>query len=129
MFQVGQICRELGINTQTIYYYERIGLIPPLQRTKSGYRLFSPEDVEILRFILRVKDLGLTLDEIKQLLELKKGRSLTCQAVYHHLVQKINQINAKILQSQQLKTELTPLLKQCEINLNNPPDYECKVLN
>jgi len=116
MFQVGQICRELGINTQTIYYYERIGLIPPLQRTKSGYRLFSPEDVEILRFILRVKDLGLTLDEIKQLLELKKGRSLTCQAVYHHLVQKINQINAKILQLQQLKTELTPLLKQCEIN-------------
>ncbi len=129
MLQVKQVCQQLNINAQTIYYYERIGLISP-QRTESGYRLFSPEDIEALYFILQVKSLGLTLEEIRELLNLKKDRSLSCQAVYNQLKEKIGEIEAKINQLQRLKTELIPLLKQCEANLHNPnPEHQCQVLN
>lgn len=129
MLQVKQVCQELNINAQTIYYYERIGLISP-QRTDSGYRLFSSEDMEILRFILQMKLLSLTLEEIKELLQLKKGRSLSCRMVYDQLKGKIVEIEDKIRQLERLKTELMPLLKQCELNLDHPnPDHQCQVLN
>lgn len=129
MLQVKQVCQQLNINAQTIYYYERIGLISP-QRTESGYRLFSSEEIQILHFILQVKSLGLTLKEIKELLEMKKGRSLSCQVVYNQLKGKIGEIDAKIKQLQGLKTELMPLLQQCEANLHNPnPEHQCQVLN
>lgn len=129
MLQVKQVCQQLNINAQTIYYYERIGLICP-QRTESGYRLFSSEDMETLHFILQVKLLGLTLEEIKELLNLKKGRSLSCQVVYDQLKGKIAETDAKIKQLEELKTELIPLLKQCEVNFHNPnPEHQCQVLN
>jgi MerR family Zn(II)-responsive transcriptional regulator of zntA len=63
MFQVGEVSRRLGLNPQTLYFYERIGLIPSPQRTEAGYRLFSQQDMERLAFISRAKSLGLTLDE------------------------------------------------------------------
>ncbi|MGY6528372.1 MAG: MerR family DNA-binding protein [Cyanobacterium sp.] len=129
MLQVGRVCKQLNINTQTIYYYERIGLIPTLKRNESGYRVFSSEDVEILKFIIKVKSLGLTLEEIKQLLELKQGRSLTCQAVYNHLKQKIDTINQKINELESIKQELIPLLQECETKIDTSnPNRQCKLL-
>ncbi|WP_324282135.1 MerR family transcriptional regulator [Cyanobacterium aponinum UTEX 3221] len=129
MLQVKQVCQLLNINAQTLYYYERIGLIFP-QRSDSGYRLFSPQDMETLCFILQVKSLGLTLEEIKELLNLRKDRSLSCQVVYDQLKDKIGEIEDKIRQLEGLKTALMPLLKQCEVNLHHPnPEHQCQVLN
>ncbi|AUC60561.1 transcriptional regulator [Cyanobacterium sp. HL-69] len=129
MLLVGEVCKQLNINSQTIYYYERIGLIPSLQRNQSGYRVFHSEDIEILKFILKVKSLGLTLEEIKQLLELKQGRSLTCQAVYNHLKQKIDTINKKINQLESIKQELIPLLQECQTKIDTTnPNHQCEVL-
>lgn len=117
MFQVGEVSRLLDINPQTLYFYERIGLIPSPQRTEAGYRLFSQQDVERLTFITRAKSLGLSLDEIKDILALKDGRSLTCQAVYERLSKKVNEIEDTIRQLQILHNELTPLAQQCYANL------------
>lgn len=65
MFQIGVVSRSLGLNPQTVYFYEPIGLIPPPQRTEAGYWLFSPSDMEGLAFIVRAKSLGLSLEEIR----------------------------------------------------------------
>jgi len=120
MLQVGEVSRQLGLNPQTLYFYERIGLIPPPQRTESGYRLFSQQDVDRLAFITRAKSLGLSLDEIKDILALKDGRSLTCQALYERLAAKLAQIEQQIQQLQTLQQELQPILKQCQFaNPNN----------
>lgn len=118
MFQVREVSRLLGINPQTLYFYERIGLIPSPQRTAAGYRLFSQQDVERLTFIVRTKSLGLTLDEIKEILTLKDGRSLTCQAVYDRLSQKVQDIENKIRHLQTLRSELLPLIERCQTNLD-----------
>ncbi|MBS9393484.1 MAG: heavy metal-responsive transcriptional regulator [Dolichospermum sp. LBC05a] len=109
MLQVGEICRKLGLNPQTLYFYERIELIPPPQRTESGYRLFSNKDVERLAFISRAKALGLSLDEIKHILTLKEGQSLTCQAMHERLSKKLQEIEDNIRQLQELRDELLQL--------------------
>jgi len=129
MFQVGEVSRRLGVNPQTLYFYERIGLIPSPQRTKAGYRIFSEEDVERLAFIVRCKSLGLTLDEIKEILALKNGRSLTCQAVHDRLNQKVEDIEDKIRHLQTLRSELLPLIERCQTNLDPlNTDRQCIVL-
>lgn len=128
MFQVGEISRRLDINPQTLYFYERIGLIPSPQRTEAGYRLFSQQDLERLSFIVRAKALGLTLDEIKDILALKDERSLTCRAVHDRLSKKVRELEDTIHQLQQLHDELVPLVQSCVPHLQTP-DKECKVLD
>jgi len=125
MLKVSEVSKALGVNPQTLYFYERTGLIPPPQRTEAGYRLFTEEDVERLRFITRTKALGLSLDEIKEILTLKEGRSLTCQAVQERLAAKLAQIAHQIQQLQALQHELQPLLEQCEAA---NPNQTCVVL-
>lgn len=128
MFQVGEVSRRLDLNPQTLYFYERIGLIPSPQRTEAGYRLFSQQDVDRLTFITRAKSLGLSLDEIKDILALKDGRSLTCQAVYKRLSKKVSEIEDTMRQLKTLHDELIPLVNQCYANLQTT-DRECVVLD
>lgn len=127
MLRVGEVSRQLGLNTQTLYFYERIGLLPNIQRTEAGYRLFSSADIERLRFITRTKALGLSLEEIKDLLALKDGRSLTCREVYQRLQTKVQQLDEHIQQLQNVRDELTPLLERCQRNLAN--SQECQIFD
>lgn len=128
MLQVGEVSRQLDLNPQTLYFYERIGLIPSPQRTEAGYRLFSQQDVDRLTFITRAKSLGFSLDEIKDILALKDGQSLTCQAVYERLSRKVSEIEDMIGRLQTLHDELEPLLEQCAVNLHQT-ERQCTVLN
>ncbi|WP_050742507.1 MerR family transcriptional regulator [Deferribacter desulfuricans] len=73
----GQLAKIVGVNLETIRYYEQIGLLKP-KRSKSNYRLFSEEDVTKLQFIKKSKELGFTLKEIKELLELSLDDTSTC---------------------------------------------------
>lgn len=67
---IGELSRQVGISTGTIRYYERLGLLKPPQRTESQYRVYSQEDSERLRFIQKAKRFGLSLDEIKKLIDI-----------------------------------------------------------
>ncbi|WP_299402886.1 heavy metal-responsive transcriptional regulator [Acaryochloris sp. IP29b_bin.148] len=130
MLKVHQVAQQLGLNAQTIYYYERIGLIPSPQRNPSGYRLFSDQDVERLTWISRAKALGLTLEEIREILELRADQSLTCQEVHQRLVSKVQKIETSIAQLQELKGELLTLAHRCEQTLKHQdPDTDCGVFS
>lgn len=129
MLKVGQVAQQLGINPQTLYFYERIGLIKSPTRTEAGYRLFDEQDIQRLSFISHAKSLGLSLKEIKELLKLQDGQALSCQEVYLLLLDKVQQIDRQIEQLEALKTELLPLLEQCRIKVeNNGPNHKCVVL-
>ncbi|MEG4108978.1 heavy metal-responsive transcriptional regulator [Microcoleus sp. S13_C5] len=130
MLKISEVSRSLGINPQTLYFYERIGLIPSPQRTEAGYRLFSQLDVDRLAFICRAKSLGLSLDDIKEILSLKEGKLLTCKAVYEKLSKKVKEIEENIDQLRSLHDELVPLVEQCKTNFDHPdPAYQCLVLD
>jgi DNA-binding transcriptional MerR regulator len=120
MFQVGEVSRQLGLNPQTLYFYERIGLMPNPKRTAAGYRLYDQPDLERLSFITQAKALGLSLDEIKELLMLQDGQQLSCQEVYDRLLKKVQHIDDTIAKLQTLKAQLTPLLDRCQRSLEQP---------
>lgn len=77
-FFISELSRKTGIPAQTIRYYEQLGLLHPTKRTETGYRLYSDEDSERLRFIQQAKLFGLTLEEIKQLVDLSAGGLTPC---------------------------------------------------
>src|SRR5947209_926295 len=66
---IGRVSAELQLPTDTIRYYESVGLVPRPARSEAGYRLYSRQDVRRLQLIKRAKLLGLSLDDIKQLVE------------------------------------------------------------
>lgn len=128
MFQVGEVSRRLGLNPQTLYFYERIGLMPSPKRTAAGYRLYDQLDLERLSFITQAKTLGLSLDDIKELLLLQDGQQLSCQEVYDRLLKKVQHIDDTINKLQTLKAQLTPLLDQCHRSLEQPSiEQQCVV--
>jgi DNA-binding transcriptional MerR regulator len=120
MFQVGEVSRRLGLNTQTLYFYERIGLIPNPRRTAAGYRLYDQPDLERLSFITQAKTLGLSLDEIKELLKMQEGQQLSCQDVHDRLLKKVQDIDDTIAKLQALRAQLTPILDRCQRSLSHP---------
>jgi len=66
---IGELAKELNINPKTIRYYEEVGLLPKPRRSESGYRLYSKFEADRLRLVRRAKILGLSLAEIKELVE------------------------------------------------------------
>ena len=71
----GELAKQGGVNIETIRYYEQRGLLPKPPRSQAGYRLFSLDDVQRVRFIKRAQQLGFTLEEVTSLLTLEDGRS------------------------------------------------------
>ena len=67
------LAKQLGCNLETIRYYEKVGLIPEPERTRSGHRLYSGADQARLRFILRARDLGFSVADVRSLLGLNDG--------------------------------------------------------
>ena len=68
--QIGELARSLGVTTRTLRLYEQLGLIDPPQRTEGGIRYFTKEDIRRIKFILKVKELGLSLKQMQELAEI-----------------------------------------------------------
>lgn len=64
---IGEVCRRLRLTARTVRYYEELGLLPGVRRRSGGRRIYGPDALERLRFITRLKTLGLSLQEIKEL--------------------------------------------------------------
>lgn len=77
IFTIGKVARMSGVGIETIRFYEREGLIPEPPRRDSGYRQYPPATIERVHFVKRAKDLGFTLAEIKELLNLSVNQGTT----------------------------------------------------
>ena len=105
-FTVGQAARASGLSAKAVRLYERKGLLPAAERTDAGYRLFSGEDLATLRFVRQAKTLGLSLDEIGDILELRRRGSAPCHHVLRLLDQRISEIDHTIAELRQLRQAL-----------------------
>ncbi|MHB1064860.1 MAG: MerR family transcriptional regulator [Georgenia sp.] len=76
--RIGELAREGGVNPKTIRYYESIGLLPEPDRTASGYRDYEPSDLARLTFIRSAKRLGISLDEIREILAFQQRGEARC---------------------------------------------------
>lgn len=122
--RIGELSSKAGVNIQTIRFYERQGLVPPALRNRSGYRCYSAADLERVTFIKRNQELGFTLREIQQLLELhgavaamplpmrRKPNELRGIIAIGH--ERLDAINQKLRMLHSVRQRLKSVLRQLE---------------
>src|SRR3972149_1489195 len=110
---VGQLAKEVGMNVETVRYYEKLKLLPKPKRKESRYRVYDDTDLKRLLFIKRSKDLGFTLKEISELLNLKIESSATCGDVKHLAEHKLEDVKEKIKDLKNIESVLLKLINQC----------------
>jgi DNA-binding transcriptional MerR regulator len=108
---VGDAAKAVGVCAKAIRIWESKGLLPPAGRTEAGYRLFTDDDIEILRFIGRAKTLGLTLPEIKSILDLHRQGTAPCEQVTTLLDVHIREVDRTIAELRALRTTLAAALE------------------
>lgn len=111
--KISEASRASGCHLETIRYYERIGLMPAPTRTGSGYRSYSEQDVERLRFITRGRDLGFSLDEIRSLMRLDQDGDLACEDVTRLAQQHLIDVQERIRDLQRVARELERTISSC----------------
>jgi DNA-binding transcriptional MerR regulator len=110
--KIGEIASASGLPVKTIRYYEDIGLLTPtVLRAESGYRLFDPDVLERLAFIKQAQSLGLSLNDVKEILQVHDRGLLPCGAVKQHLEAKIQEITEKIQALLEQRSHLKTILK------------------
>ena len=122
---IGRLAQLAGVNLETIRYYERQGLLSAPPRTAAGYRLFPREAARRLRFIKRAQQLGFSLSEIRELLELRLKSGTKRVDMRLRAEAKIADINKKIGTLQDMKNALRQLTERCD---GCGPLSECPIL-
>lgn len=112
MFTIGRIARRVGIRPSAIRYYERQGILQPTVRGANGYRTYSDDAVKVLLFVKRAQSLGITLKEIKPLVNLATQGQQPCKHVKELARNHLREINDKIRELQTLQNELHALLRR-----------------
>ena len=107
------LARRTGCNLETIRYYEKIGIIPEPPRTDAGYRVYDDRHVERLRFILRARELGFSLDEIRGLLALVDRGTQTCAEVKDRTERHLANVREKIADLKRIERVLAETAAQC----------------
>lgn len=110
---IGEAAEQAGVNVQTLRYYERRGLLPRPPRRTSGYREFPDDAVRVVRFIKRAQDLGFSLDEVEELLRLRRQSGRNRARIRSVAEQKIDQIDRKIAELERMKHALRSLVQAC----------------
>lgn len=107
--RIGELASRLGLNPRTIRFYEATGLLPEPERTPAGYRVYSSADTERLTFIKTAQRLGLTLDDIREILAFRDRGQTPCGHVRQLLTRHVADLTARISELQQLRAQLVEL--------------------
>ncbi len=107
------LAQRSGVNAETVRYYEKIYLLPEPPRSEGGYRIYSENDLQRLRFIRRSREMGFSLDEIRGLLSLVDGEQVSCERVKHLADDHLLAIRTKISDLQKMERTLRELADNC----------------
>ncbi|MCB4823074.1 MerR family transcriptional regulator [Roseicella aerolata] len=111
-FGIGELSRRSGVNIETVRYYEKIALLPPPPRTEGGHRLYPDDYAKRLTFIRRGRELGFTLDEIRNLLGLVEGGH-SCGEVREAALAHVEDIRRKIADLRRMEKLLSETAARC----------------
>lgn len=113
---IGQASSKSGVSTKMIRYYESIGLVAPAHRTEAGYRVYEDQDVHSLRFISRARDLGFSVDQMRELLALWRDRDRASGDVKAIALAHVEMLEEKARTLQQMSATLKHLANNCHGN-------------
>lgn len=131
LLQIGDVVERTGLTADAIRFYEREKLLHAATRSSGGFRLFSDSDIEDLNSIRNAQELGFSLGEIRELLDLKHASHPDCKVVEGLIEHKIEIVRSKIAALRKLERELRRAAADCESNLKrtNGPAKGCPVLD
>jgi MerR family copper efflux transcriptional regulator len=124
-FTIGEVAKRAGVGIDTVRYYERSDLLPSPTRRASGYREYEASDVRRLRFIRRAKEIGFSLDEIRELLVLSSDRERGVRGIKTRAEERLAAIEARILELQRVRRGLKALIADCP---GHGPLEQCPIL-
>jgi DNA-binding transcriptional MerR regulator len=113
-FSIGMLSKKTGCKVPTIRYYEQVGLLPEPYRTEGNQRRYQTKHLNILRFILHSRELGFTLDDIRELMTLSNSEEGNKHKADDIASKHLKEIELKITRLVALKAELSTMLKGCE---------------
>jgi Hg(II)-responsive transcriptional regulator len=120
-----QVAEQAGVNTETLRYYERRGLVPVPPRTPGGYRDYPASTVQLLRFVKRSQALGFSLTEVEDLLELADGGPENCDSAHALAMAHVTDLDRRIGELQRMRAALVTLADSC---VRPRPDRHCPLL-
>lgn len=126
--RIGELARAGGVNPKTIRYYESIGLLREPDRTASGYRDYEPSDLVRLTFIRSAKRLGISLDEIREILAFQQRGEAPCCYVRGVLDAQLHTIDRKIDELRRLRSELSELSAEAGRLPDSTPGSSCRLI-
>lgn len=108
------LAKRTGVNLETVRYYEKIGLMPEPLRSAGRHRIYGPKDLRRLLFIKRCRDLGFTLQETRELLELVDGGDYTCAEIRDRTSSHLSDVDAKIRDLSKMRGTLRKMVAKCD---------------
>jgi MerR family mercuric resistance operon transcriptional regulator len=111
--QRSELARRTGCNLETVRYYEKVGLLPEPPRTATGYRSYDTAHERRLRFVLRARELGFSLDEIRELLRLVDERDQPCAEASAIAAAHLDDVRAKMADLKRMERVLRDVVAQC----------------
>ena len=110
----GALARAADVNIETIRYYEKIGLMPEPVRAGNRYRVYDETGLKRLSFIRRCRELGFSLDQVRDLLGLVDGGDYTCAEVRDLSVVRLGDVRQKIRDLRKMERTLKEMVSQCD---------------
>ncbi len=120
---IGKLAEMSGVGVETVRFYQRKDLLRE-PKTSTGIRTYSDEDSQRILFIKRAQDLGFTLSEVKELLELNTKPRITCGTVKIKTLEKLKEIEEKINDLERMKASLEKLANACHANQDDIKQYK-----
>lgn len=128
MYLIGQLAKLCAVSSDTLRFYEKNGLLEPAGRSESGYRLYSEADLSRVKFILRAKAVGLSLDEIRELLDIRLEASRhSCAEVKAITQAKLEQVDRKMAELRRIRTALKKINDACCGHIDDDASH-CSIL-
>jgi DNA-binding transcriptional MerR regulator len=125
---IGDVAELAGVSADTVRFYERRRLLPRAPRSGGGFRLFTPDAVERIRFIKQAQETGLSLEEIAELIAAVGGTD-ECRRVHDLLRGKLAELDGRIEAMRRFRRTLSRYYRECEETLSRRgADAECPVL-
>lgn len=111
--RIGELGERAGVDTETIRYYEKVGILPKPVRTEGNYRHYGEPQVDRLRFVRHCRALDMTLDEVRALLTFRDAPESSCGEVNALLDEHISHVTLRIAALSELEAALKKLRRQC----------------
>jgi len=122
--KIGELAKATATKVETVRFYEKAGLLPPPARTGANYRSYGREHLQRLSFIRRARDLGFSLDAVRELLALADDREKPCGAVDSIASVHLAEVERKIADLAAMRHELSRVIGSCR----NNTVADCKII-